>query len=72
MIEKFATSTETPAKQNLAKELLNDELTLDEKLALIDQAMADREAEARDFAENTGQTYVPPDPADAFACEGCQ
>jgi len=72
MIEQLATSTETPAKKNLAAELLKDDLTLEEKLALIDQCMIDREAEARDYAENTGTMYLPPDPANAFVCEGCQ
>lgn len=71
MIEQFATSTETPAKKNLAEQLQREDMTLQEKLDLIDQCMKDREAEARDFAENTGSVYVPPDPADAFVCEGC-
>jgi len=72
MIEQFAASTESPEKKNLAKELLNDELTLEQKLELIDQAMADRVAEARDEAENLGIPYVPVDPSDAFQCIGCQ
>jgi len=56
----------------LAQKLNDEELTLEQKLALIDQAMKEQEAEDRDHAINTGTVYAPRDPSDAFACEGCQ
>jgi len=56
----------------LGKQLNDESLSLEQKLALIDQAMVDREAEARDYAVNAGTIYLPPDPANAFACESCQ
>lgn len=59
-------------KAQLAHDLNDDNLTLEQKLALIDQAIADQEAEARDRAETLGVPYVPVDPSEAFACDGCQ
>ena len=56
----------------LALELNNDSLTLEQKLALIDQVMADQVAEAKDRAVTLGVKYVPIDPMDALGCEGCQ
>ncbi len=49
-----------------ANAILSDEMSLDEKLAAIDAAMANMVA----VAQQTGA--APIDPADAFMCEGCQ
>lgn len=48
--------------------ILNEEMTLDEKLAAIDAAMANAQAQAQQA--NPGA--APLDPADLTMCEGCQ
>ncbi len=55
-----------------ATQILNDEMTLEEKLAAIDQAMANAQAVADDQARANGQVAAPLDPADLTMCEGCQ
>lgn len=55
-----------------ATAILNDEMTLEEKLAAIDSAMANAQAVADDQARANGQVAAPLDPADLTMCEGCQ
>jgi hypothetical protein len=55
-----------------ATQILNDDMTLEEKLAAIDQAMANAQAVADDQAKARGQVAAPLDPADLTMCEGCQ
>lgn len=55
-----------------ATHIINDEMTLEEKLAAIDQAMLNAQAVADDEAKAKGQTAAPLDPADLTMCEGCQ
>lgn len=55
-----------------ASTIINDEMTLEEKLAAIDQAMANAQAQANDDAQANGQIAAPLDPADLTMCEGCQ
>lgn len=55
-----------------ATQILNDNMTLEEKLAAIDQAMANAQAVADDQARANGQVAAPLDPADLTMCEGCQ
>ncbi|MDB5177241.1 MAG: hypothetical protein JWN75_909 [Candidatus Saccharibacteria bacterium] len=55
-----------------ASTIINDEMTLDEKLAAIDAAMANAQALANDEAAAKGQVAAPLDPADLTMCEGCQ
>lgn len=55
----------------LALQLNDESLTLDQKLALIDQEMNNRQAEVTE-ARNRGLILPPVDPSTAFACEGCQ
>lgn len=55
-----------------ANAIITDEMTLDEKLAAIDAAMANAVAQAQDDAAQNGVTFVQPDPADLTMCEGCQ
>lgn len=55
-----------------ASAIINDEMTLEEKLAAIDAAMANAQAQADDDAAAKGQIAAPIDPADATMCVGCQ
>ena len=51
-----------------ANGVIDEEMTLDEKLAAIDAAMANAQAQAQ--KANPGS--APLDPADLTMCEGCQ
>jgi len=55
-----------------ANAIISEDMSLDEKLAAIDAAMANAVAQAQDDASNKGLTFVQPDPADLTMCEGCQ
>lgn len=55
-----------------ANAIITDEMTLDEKLAAIDAAMANAQAQANDDAAARGIFAAPLDPADLTMCEGCQ
>ena len=57
-----------------ASQIINDDMTLEEKLAAIDQAMANAQAQAQQDAEERGlgQVIAPLDPADLTMCMGCQ
>ena len=55
-----------------AKTIINEEMTLDEKLAAIDAAMANAQEEADKEAKSRGVFAAPVDPADATMCIGCQ
>ena len=55
-----------------ASALLNDNMTLDEKLAAIDQAMKEAQATVDAEARSRGAVAAPIDPADLTMCEGCQ
>lgn len=55
-----------------ASTIINDTMTLDEKLAAIDAAMANAQLQANEDAAVKGQVAVPFDPADLTMCEGCQ
>lgn len=51
-----------------ANQIVNDEMTLEEKLAAIDAAM--QNAQVQHEKANPGA--APLDPADLTMCEGCQ
>jgi len=51
-----------------ANTIINEEMTLEEKLSAIDKAMANAQAEHK--KSNPGA--APLDPADLTQCEGCQ
>lgn len=51
-----------------ASSVINDDMTLDEKLAAIDAAMENVQAMAKTLDPNA----APLDPADLTMCEGCQ
>lgn len=55
-----------------ANAIITDDMTLDEKLAAIEEAMANAVAAAKDDAAQKGSVFVQPDPADLTMCEGCQ
>ena len=57
-----------------ASQIITDDMTLEEKLAAIDQAMANAQAQAQDDANSKGlgQIAAPLDPADLTMCMGCQ
>lgn len=55
-----------------ASTIINDEMTLEEKLAAIDQAMANAQQQANEEAQESGQTAAPIDPQDFLMCESCQ
>lgn len=56
-----------------ANAILDDNMTLEEKLAAIDQAMAALAGQTKQVVGDDGTvTNVPLDPADLTMCEGCQ
>jgi len=55
-----------------ATTIISDTMSLDEKLAAIDAAMANAQAQANDDAQSRGLFAAPLDPADLTMCEGCQ
>jgi len=55
-----------------ASTIIDDNMTLEEKLAAIDAAMASAQSTADDQARANGQISAPIDPADLTMCEGCQ
>ena len=55
-----------------ANAIINDEMTLEEKLAAIDLAMANAQEQANEEAATNGNVAAPIDPQDFLMCEGCQ
>jgi len=55
-----------------ANQILNDDMTLEEKLAAIDQAMKNAQEQANEEAAQNGTVAAPLDPAELTMCEGCQ
>lgn len=55
-----------------ANAIITDEMTLEEKLAAIDQAMQNAQAQANEEAASRGQTAAPLDPALLTICDGCE
>lgn len=55
-----------------ASTIINEDMTLEEKLAAIDAAMAAAQQQAEDDAKKNGTIAAPIDPADATMCIGCQ
>ena len=52
--------------------IISDEMTLEEKLAAIDLAMANAQAMANDDAAASGGVAAPIDPALLTICDGCE
>ena len=55
-----------------ATSIISEDMSLDEKLAAIDAAMAAAQSQANDDAAKRGIFAAPLDPADLTMCEGCQ
>lgn len=55
-----------------ANSIINEDMTLEEKLAAIDLAMANAQAQANEEASGNGNVAVPVDPQDFLMCDGCQ
>jgi hypothetical protein len=55
-----------------ASTIINDQMTLEEKLAAIDAAMADAQVQADQAAAARGMIAAPIDPADLTICDGCE
>lgn len=55
-----------------ATQIITDDMTLEEKLAAIDAAMANVQNQAQQKAKDDGKVFVPVDPADLTMCLGCQ
>jgi len=55
-----------------ASTIINEAMSLEEKLAAIDSAMAAAQAQANEDAARSGGFAAPLDPADLTMCEGCQ
>lgn len=58
-----------------ATQIINDDMTLEEKLKAIDAAMKAAQQKAKDDAQAQGvdpSTVAPIDPATFTMCEGCQ
>jgi hypothetical protein len=55
-----------------ANAIINDEMSLEEKLAAIELAMQNAQEQANEEAQQKGQTAAPIDPQDFLMCEGCQ
>lgn len=55
-----------------ASTIINDEMTLEEKLAAIDLAMKNAQEQANEEAAKNGQTAAPLDPASLTICDGCE
>lgn len=56
-----------------ASAIIDENMTLEEKLAAIDQAMAALAGQTKQITNDDGTvSNVPLDPADLTMCEGCQ
>jgi len=55
-----------------ASTIIDDNMTLEEKLAAIDAAMASAQSTADDQARASGQVSAPLDPAMLTICDGCE
>ena len=55
-----------------ASTIINDDMTLEEKLAAIDQAMKNAQDQANEEAAQNGTVAAPLDPASLTICDGCE
>ncbi len=55
-----------------ANKILNDDMTLEEKLSAIDRAMENAQAAADEEAKRRGIASAPIDPATLTICDGCE
>lgn len=55
-----------------ASTIINDNMTLEEKLQAISNAIEQAQTTANEEAKKRGEVAAPIDPADLTMCEGCQ
>lgn len=55
-----------------ASQIINDEMTLSEKLSAIERAMENALEMAKADAKKNNRQYVPIDPSDLTICDGCE
>lgn len=55
-----------------ATTIINDDMTLDQKLAAIDAAMAAAQAQANEEAASNGMVAAPLDPSLLTICDSCE
>ena len=55
-----------------ASTIVNDDMTLEQKLQAISDAMEQAQTSANEAAARRGEVAAPIDPADLTVCEGCQ
>lgn len=55
-----------------ASNIISNNMTLEEKLKAIDEAMKEAQVKADAQAKANGVASAPLDPADLTMCEGCQ
>lgn len=55
-----------------ASSIINDDMTLEQKLQAISDAMEQAQTTANEEAARRGEIAAPIDPADLTMCEGCQ
>lgn len=55
-----------------ANAIINESMTLEEKLAAIDAAMQTAQDQANNAAKANGTVAAPLDPQDLLMCDGCQ
>ena len=55
-----------------ATQIISDDMTLEEKLAAIDAAMLNAQAQANEDAAARGQVVAPLDPSLLTICDSCE
>lgn len=55
-----------------ASQIISDDMTLEEKLSAIEQAMKNAQAQADEDAASRGTVAAPLDPATLTICDGCE
>lgn len=55
-----------------ATQIISDDMTLEEKLSAIEQAMQNAQAQANEEAASRGTIAAPLDPATLTICDGCE
>lgn len=55
-----------------ANAIINDDMTLEEKLSAIDAALKKAQEVADDQAKKNGTVAAPVDPASLTICDGCE
>lgn len=55
-----------------ANAIIDDTMSLDEKLKAIEEAMKNAQEQANEEAQANGQVAAPLDPASLTICDGCE